>query len=64
MSVRETVGTGLYFMAYESGKQLLVKSQGLNSPVSPLAVALAGGFCGMFSLAVVKSSSCGGKECH
>ena len=51
--VRETIGTALYFMTYESGKQLLVKYQGVDSPVSPLAVALSGGFCGMISLVSV-----------
>jgi hypothetical protein len=43
-------------MTYESGKQLLVKYSGTDSPVSPMAVALAGGFCGMVSLAAVRLS--------
>ena len=51
--VRDTLGTSVYFMAYESGKQLLVKFQGSDSPTSPLSVALAGGFCGMVSWAAV-----------
>ena len=56
--VRETFGTAIYFMSYESGKQLLVKYQGVNSPTSPLAVALAGGFCGIIGLVSVSLISC------
>jgi hypothetical protein len=51
-TAREVLGTITYFVAYESIKQYLVAYQGLNSPTSPIAVALAGGFCGMISLAV------------
>lgn len=49
LSVRDTIGTGVYFMTYESMKQLIVKYQGAASPTSPTAVALAGGACGIFS---------------
>ena len=56
-AVRETFGTAIYFMSYESGKQLLVKYQGVNSPTSPLAVALAGGLCGMIGLVSVSLAS-------
>lgn len=51
--VRETFGTGMYFMAYESGKQLLVSYQGVNSPTSPGAVVVAGACCGIIALATV-----------
>lgn len=47
--LRDTIGTGIYFATYESTKQLLVKFQNSDSPVSPLAVATAGGFCGIVS---------------
>lgn len=53
ITVRDTIGTGIYFMTYESGKQLLVKFSGSNSPTSPLAVAVAGGMCGLVSWACV-----------
>jgi hypothetical protein len=52
--VRETFGTAVYFMTYESVKQLLVKYQSVSSPTSPLAVTLAGGFCGMIGLVSVR----------
>lgn len=51
--VRETFGTAIYFIAYESMKQAIVKYQGLESPTSPIAVALAGGCCGILSLVSV-----------
>ncbi|MCJ1475338.1 hypothetical protein MMC13_004000 [Lambiella insularis] len=47
--IRDTIGTGVYFMTYESMKQLIVKYQGAASPTSPTAVALAGAACGIFS---------------
>lgn len=52
-AVRDTIGTAIYFTTYESGKQLLVKFQGSNSPTSPLSVATAGGLCGLVSWACV-----------
>ena len=52
-SVRDTIGTAIYFTTYESTKQLLVKVQGSDSPTSPLSVAMAGGFCGLASWACV-----------
>ena len=42
----------MYFMAYESVKQLLATARG-NSPTSPLAVMTAGGLCGLVSWAAV-----------
>jgi len=47
--VRDTVGTSVYFMSYESMKQLLVKYQGQASPTAPSSVAIAGGACGIIS---------------
>ncbi|MCJ1315162.1 hypothetical protein MMC15_000478 [Xylographa vitiligo] len=47
--VRDTIGTSVYFMSYESLKQLIVKYQGSSSPTSPTAVAIAGGACGIIS---------------
>ncbi|KAI4154893.1 MAG: hypothetical protein LQ340_001371 [Diploschistes diacapsis] len=51
--IRETFGTAMYFIVYESGKQLAVKYQGHDSPTSPLAVTAAGGLCGMAGLVSV-----------
>jgi solute carrier family 25 (mitochondrial carnitine/acylcarnitine transporter), member 20/29 len=45
---RDTVGTGVYFMTYESVKQLLANSRG-DSPTSPAAVVVAGAACGIAS---------------
>lgn len=50
--VRDTIGTGIYFMTYESSKQLLANARG-NSPTSPMAVVVAGGLCGLVSWACV-----------
>lgn len=51
--MRDTIGTAIYFSAYESFKQLLVKFQRSTSPTSPLSVAVAGGLCGLVSWACV-----------
>lgn len=51
--VRDTIGTAIYFTTYESGKQLLVKFQGSDSPTPPSSVAVAGGLCGLVSWACV-----------
>jgi len=56
MLVRDTIGTGMYFMTYESSKQLLANARG-NSPTTPLAVVIAGGLCGIVSWACVSLSS-------
>ncbi|KAB8596093.1 hypothetical protein FH972_025802 [Carpinus fangiana] len=50
--IRDTIGTAIYFMTYESSKQVLANARG-NSPTSPLAVVLAGGLCGLVSWACI-----------
>ncbi|KAF2085869.1 mitochondrial carrier [Saccharata proteae CBS 121410] len=50
--LRDTIGTGIYFMTYESSKQMLANARG-NSPTSPLAVVFAGGLCGLVSWACI-----------
>ena len=50
--LRDTIGTAIYFMTYESSKQMLANARG-NSPTSPGAVAMAGGLCGMVSWACI-----------
>jgi hypothetical protein len=52
-SVRDTCGTAIYFMAYESSKQLLTTFGGDGTHSNPLAILVAGGFCGMASFAVL-----------
>lgn len=52
-AVRDTIGTGIYFVTYESIKQLLANARG-ESPTSPLAVVTAGGMCGLVSWACVR----------
>lgn len=46
--LRDTIGTGIYFMTYESAKQLLANARG-REPTSPYAVVIAGGLCGIVS---------------
>jgi len=48
--LRDTIGTSIYFMTYESAKQIIGNGRG-NSPTSPLAVMTAGGMCGVVSWA-------------
>ncbi|KAI9657558.1 MAG: hypothetical protein M1831_004174 [Alyxoria varia] len=50
--LRDTIGTTIYFITYESSKQMLANARG-NSPTSPLAVMMAGGFCGLASWAFI-----------
>lgn len=50
--LRDTIGTGIYFMSYESVKQLLANARG-NEPTSPHAVLIAGGLCGIISWACI-----------
>ncbi|KAF2461611.1 mitochondrial carrier domain-containing protein [Lineolata rhizophorae] len=50
--LRDTFGTAIYFMTYESSKQLLANARG-NSPTSPFAVVIAGGLCGIVSWAAI-----------
>ncbi len=45
--VRDTLGTGIYFMTYESSKQLLTTFGGDHTHSNPLAVLVAGGLCGI-----------------
>ena len=56
--LREALGTGIYFMTYESAKQLLVKYQKKDSPTAPLSVTLAGGVSGLVSWALVSFCDC------
>lgn len=51
--MKDAVGSSIYFATYESTKQLLVKYSKSDSPTSPLAVATAGGFCGVVSWLLV-----------
>ena len=51
-AVRDTIGTGIYFVTYESVKQILTSARG-SAPASPLAVVVAGGMCGLVSWACV-----------
>ncbi|KZF25517.1 mitochondrial carrier [Xylona heveae TC161] len=50
--MRDTIGTGIYFMTYESSKQVLATFSD-SSPTSPLAVVVAGGLCGLVSWACI-----------
>lgn len=53
-AVRDTIGTGIYFMTYESSKQLLSKlSDDSSQSSNPLAVLVAGGLCGIVSWAMI-----------
>ncbi|KAF4634974.1 hypothetical protein G7Y89_g3124 [Cudoniella acicularis] len=51
--LRDTLGTAIYFMTYESSKQLLTTYTGDRSPTNPLAVLFAGGLCGVASWALI-----------
>ena len=51
-AVRDSIGTGIYFVTYESVKQILANARG-TSPTHPLAVVVAGGLCGLVSWACV-----------
>jgi solute carrier family 25 carnitine/acylcarnitine transporter 20/29 len=50
--LRDTIGTAIYFMTYESAKQLLANARG-REPTSPYAVVVAGGLCGVVSWACI-----------
>ncbi|EME44818.1 hypothetical protein DOTSEDRAFT_72300 [Dothistroma septosporum NZE10] len=50
--LRDTIGTSIYFMTYESAKQLLGNARG-KSATSPYAVVVAGGLCGIVSWACI-----------
>ncbi|CAG8958321.1 hypothetical protein HYFRA_00000677 [Hymenoscyphus fraxineus] len=51
--MRDTLGTAIYFMTYESSKQLLTTYTNDTSPTNPLAVLFAGGLCGVASWALI-----------
>jgi len=51
--LRDTLGTAIYFMTYESSKQLLTTYRGDKSPTNPFAVVVAGGLCGVASWALI-----------
>ncbi len=51
--VRDTLGTSIYFMSYESSKQLLTTYGGDSTHSNPLAVLVAGGLCGVVSWAMI-----------
>lgn len=52
-TVRDSLGTGIYFMTYESSKQLLTTFGGDGTHSNPLAVLVAGGMCGIVSWAMI-----------
>jgi solute carrier family 25 carnitine/acylcarnitine transporter 20/29 len=52
-SVRDTVGTGIFWGSYEGVKQLLSVTRGRH-PDSPLAGGIAGGLCGMLAYLCVR----------
>jgi len=51
--LRDTLGTSIYFMTYESGKQLLTTYRKDTTTTNPFAVAAAGGLCGIVSWALI-----------
>lgn len=53
--LRDTIGTSIYFITYESAKQLMGNARGKSS-TSPYAVVVAGGLCGIVSWACVSPS--------
>ncbi|KAG5977834.1 hypothetical protein E4U55_006517 [Claviceps digitariae] len=51
--LRDTLGTGIYFMVYESGKQIGTTMAGDNPNNNKMAVVTAGGMCGLVSWAMI-----------
>jgi hypothetical protein len=51
--LRDTLGTSIYFMVYESAKQLMTTFGGDNPNSNKLAVVTAGGMCGLVSWAMI-----------
>ncbi|XDG03250.1 hypothetical protein ABKA04_002865 [Annulohypoxylon sp. FPYF3050] len=51
--LRDTLGTGIYFATYESGKQLLTTFSGKDAHKNPIAVLAAGALCGIVSWALI-----------
>jgi hypothetical protein len=60
--VRDTLGTGIYFMTYEGSKQLLTTFGGDRTHSNPFAVLIAGGFCGIVSWAMICKCSSGSSK--
>ncbi|KAI1008162.1 hypothetical protein K3495_g59 [Podosphaera aphanis] len=50
---RDTMGTAIYFMTYESAKQILTTISKDRSTANPFAVVVAGGVCGVASWVLV-----------
>ncbi|KAK3345154.1 mitochondrial carrier domain-containing protein [Neurospora tetraspora] len=50
---RDTLGTAMYFITYESSKQLLTTFGGDGTHNNPFAVLIAGGMCGIVSWALI-----------
>jgi hypothetical protein len=51
--VRDTLGTSIYFMVYESGKQIGNTLAGDHPNSNKVAVVAAGGMCGLVSWAMI-----------
>ncbi|KAL0940766.1 mitochondrial carrier protein [Colletotrichum truncatum] len=51
--LRDTLGTAIYFMVYESGKQLGTTFGGDHPTTNKLAVVVSGGLCGIVSWAMI-----------
>jgi hypothetical protein len=56
-TVRDTIGTAIFFGSYETVKQAMVALSGSSSPTSTLAVITAGASCGLISLTSVREPS-------
>jgi hypothetical protein len=51
--VRDTLGTAIYFVVYESGKQLGTAFFGDHPQSNKLTVVIPGGLCGIVSWAMI-----------
>ncbi|OBR03643.1 Mitochondrial carrier protein [Colletotrichum higginsianum IMI 349063] len=51
--LRDTLGTAIYFMVYESGKQLGTTFGGDHPTTNKLSVVISGGLCGIVSWAMI-----------
>jgi hypothetical protein len=52
-TVRDTLGTAIYFMVYESGKQIGNTVAGDHPNSNKVAVVASGGMCGLVSWAMI-----------
>jgi hypothetical protein len=52
-AVRDTLGTAIYFMVYESGKQIGNTVAGDHPNSNKVAVVASGGMCGLVSWAMI-----------